>query len=34
MAVSVTAIFSNSLRGRLRTLFDAIVIVGRSPAAA
>jgi len=34
MAVSVTAIFFNSLRGRPRILFDAILSVGRVPVAA
>jgi len=33
MAVSVTAIFFNSLRGRPRIFFDAILSVGRAPAA-
>ncbi len=33
MAVSVTAIFYNSLRGRPRIFFDAILSVGRAPAA-
>jgi Cu+-exporting ATPase len=32
MAVSVTAIFFNSLRGRPRIFFDAILSVGRAPA--
>ncbi len=34
MAVSVTLIFFNSLRGRPRIFFDAILTVGRVPAAA
>ncbi|MCC6611649.1 MAG: cation-translocating P-type ATPase [Burkholderiales bacterium] len=34
MAVSVTLIFFNSLRGRPRIFFDAILSVGRVPAAA
>jgi P-type E1-E2 ATPase len=32
MAVSVTAIFLNSLRGKPRIFFDAILSVGRAPA--
>jgi hypothetical protein len=31
MAVSVTAIFYNSLRGKPRLFFDAILSVGRVP---
>ena len=34
MATSVTAIFYNSLRGRPRLFFDAIMSVGRTPNAA
>lgn len=33
MAVSVTLIFFNSLRGRPRIFFDAILSVGRAPGA-
>jgi heavy metal translocating P-type ATPase len=33
MAISVTAIFFNSLRGRPRIFFDAILSVGRAPVA-
>jgi hypothetical protein len=31
MAVSVTAIFFNSLRGKPRLFFDAILSVGKAP---